>query len=326
VPVMLLLLAVGPRFLPEYRDPDPGRFDLPSAGLSLVAILAVVFGIKRIAEHGGVDATALGALALGIAVGFVFIRRQRRIPDPLVPLAMFARPAFSMALLGNSFGIFLVGGTFLFITQYLQLVAELSPLTAGLWLLPSAGAFVAGSMLAPLLARRFRAGLLMAAGLLISAAGLLFLTTSVDAAGGFADLIAASAAIDFGIAIAVTLGTDLIVGTAPSERAGVASGLSETGAELGGAFGIALLGSIGAAVYRAQFEGAVALPPQVAESAGDSLASAAAVSERLPADVLAAAEAAFVSGFQTIAALSAALALLVAATLIAVFRRERLPG
>jgi DHA2 family multidrug resistance protein-like MFS transporter len=329
VPVMLLLLAVGPRFLPEYRDPDPGRFDLPSAGLSLVAILAVVFGIKRIAEHGEVDATALGALALGIAVGFVFIRRQRRIPDPLVPLALFARPAFSMALLGNSFGIFLVGGTFLFITQYLQLVAELSPLTAGLWLLPSAGAFVVGSMLAPLLARRFRAGLLMAAGLLVSAVGLLFLTTSVDAGGSFVDLIAASAAIDFGIAVAVTLGTDLIVGTAPPERAGVASGLSETGAELGGALGIALLGSIGAAIYRAQFEDSLvaAAPRGVAEAASDSLASAAALGERLPADVLAAAEAAFVSGFQAIAAIAAVLTLLVAATLIAVFRRaEKAPS
>ncbi len=324
VPVMLMLLAVGPRYLPEYRDPEPGRFDLPSAALSLVAILSLVFGVKRIAEHGGVDATALAALALGLAVGAVFVRRQRRLPDPLVPLGLFARPTFSMALLANSLGIFLVGGTFLFIAQYLQLVAGLSPLTAGLWLLPSAGAFVAGSMLAPLLVRRVHPGLLMAAGLLVSTCGLAFLTT-VDAGGGFGDLIAASVAIDFGIAIAVTVGTDLIVGTAPPERAGVAAGLSETGAELGGALGIALLGSVGAAVYRARFEDALpaALPQRVAEAASDSLASAAAVSERLPTGVLAAAESAFVSGFQTIATIAAVLAGLVAASLIAVFRRRQ---
>ncbi len=321
VPVMTLLLALGPRYLPEYRDPDPGRFDIPSAALSLVAVLAVVVGIKRIAEHGVVDATALAAVALGLALGVAFVVRQRRLADPLVPLEVFARPAFSTALIAISTGSFVAAGTFLFVSQYLQLIADLSPLTAGLWLVPAAGAFIVGAMLTPLLVRRFRAGLVMAVALLISGAGFAFMSTTIDADGGFAGLVAATVVVDLGIAIAITIGINLILGTAPPERAGVASGISETGLEFSGALGIAILGSVGAAVYRSEVEGSLpaGLPGGVAEAAGDSLPAASAAAARVPV----VAEKAFVAGFETTTLIAAALALVIATGLIAVFRRTQ---
>jgi DHA2 family multidrug resistance protein-like MFS transporter len=322
VPVMALLLAVGPRLLPEFRDPSPGRFDLPSAGLSLVAVLATVYGIKHVAEHG-LGTTAVVSIAAGLAVGAVFVQRQRTIADPLIDLGLFRAPAFSTALVANTLGIFIAGGVFLFIAQYLQLVLGMGPLEAGLWTLPSAGAFIAGSMLAPVAVRFLAPSHVVAGGLVLSAAGLA-LITQVDAGTGLAELVIGSVIIDVGIALAVTLGTDLIVGAAPPERAGAASAISETGAELGGALGVAVLGSIGTAIYRSGVADAVPadVPAGAAEAARDTLGGAVGAADRLPAGVLQAAGEAFTHGFQVSAGLTAALALAVAAATVAVMRRR----
>jgi MFS transporter, DHA2 family, multidrug resistance protein len=246
VPVMVLLLVTGPRLLPEYRDPAPGRFDLPSAALSLVSVLAVIYGVKRIAEG---DAGALPALsiALGLAVGATFLHRQTRLADPMIDTRLFRVPAFSVALAGGTFALFAVYGMDLFIAQYLQLVLGLNPFEAGLWLLPAALGFVIGSNLAPLIAARVPTAQVLGGGAAVTAIGLALLT-QVEAASGLAVLVAGSVVMSLGAAQIITLGTDVVVGAVPPERAGSASGISETGLELGGALGIALLGSIGAAV------------------------------------------------------------------------------
>jgi DHA2 family multidrug resistance protein-like MFS transporter len=306
VPVMTLLLVAGPRLLPEYRDPDPGRFDLVSAAMSLVTVLAVIFGVKRIAEHGA-DATAVAAIAAGLVLGALFLSRQRTLRDPLVDLRLFRVPAFSASLAANTLAIFVVGGAFLFIAQYMQFVSGLSPLEAGLWLLPSAAMFVVGSMTAPLLVRYVKPARVVAAGLALAAIGLA-LMTQIGPDSGVGALVLAGAIIDLGLAFVVTLSTDLIVGSVPPERAGTASALSETGTELGGALGIAVLGSIGAVIYRGQM--ADALPGDgspAADAARDSLGGAVAASDSLPAQLLDAASEAFTQGLQ-VAALTAAIA------------------
>ena len=321
VPVMALLLAVGPRLLPEYRDPHPGRFDLAGAALSLVAILAVVYGLKQIALDGGGAPAALW-VAGGLAVGALFVRRQRRIEDPLIDLRLFRSPAFSTALAANSTGIFLIGGVDLFLALYLQLVLGMSPLEAGLWTLPSAAGFVAGSMIAPLLVRRLHTSTVVAAGLGVAAVGLAVLT-QIEAGGGLALLVGGSVLMAFGLAWAVTLGTDLIVGAAPPARAGAASAISETGAELGGALGIALLGSLGAAVYRDRVAGAIGadVPAEASAGARDTLAGALDSAALLPAGVLDAAELAFTDGLQIVAATGAGVALVMAVAAGVLLRR-----
>ncbi len=157
VPVMALLLVLGPRLLPEYRAPDAGRLDLTSAALSLVAILAVIFGLKQIAQDGIGWLPAASMLA-GLAIGVVFVRRQRALDDPMIDLDLFRIRSFNAALAVNMLGIFVAFGYFLFVAQYLQLVLGLSPLEAGLWSLPSALGFIVGSQVAPRLLRRFRPG------------------------------------------------------------------------------------------------------------------------------------------------------------------------
>jgi DHA2 family multidrug resistance protein-like MFS transporter len=324
VPVMALLLVLGPKLLPEFRDPHAGRVDLVSAALSVVAILAVIYGLKQLAENGIGWLPALSVLA-GLAVGLVFVRRQRALPEPLLDLPLCQIPAFSTALAANTLSISIAFGIFLFIAQYLQLVLGLSPLQAGLWTLPSSGGFVVGSLLAPVLLRFVRAGLVVSGGLMLTAVGLALLT-QIDGDSGLPLIVAGSVVVALGVAPVVTLGTDLIVGTAPPERAGAASGISETGAEFGGALGIAVLGSIGVAVYRHQVADAVpaAVPAGETEAARDTLGGALEVADRLPdalgAALVESAREAFVQGLQ-IAAVAGAVVAVAAAIVAAVFLR-----
>jgi DHA2 family multidrug resistance protein-like MFS transporter len=320
VPVMALLLVIGPRVLPEFRDPHPGRFDLTSAILSLLSVLSVVYGIKRMAEGGGGPAASI-AVAVGLAVGAVFLRRQARLKDPMIDLRLFRAPPFSTSLAANALAILVVFGMDLFIVQYLQLVHGMGPFTAGLWTLPVAAGFVVGSNLAPVLTRRVSSALAMSGGLVLAGLGLAALT-QVQAESGVALLIAGSSVMTVGAGVVVTLSTDLVIGTAPPERAGNASGISETGAELGGALGIALLGSLGTAVYRSDLgeaipEGASSEP---IEAARDTLGGAAEVAERLPQGLFEAASEAFTHGLQVAAATGAGLMLAMAVAAAATLR------
>jgi MFS transporter, DHA2 family, multidrug resistance protein len=325
IPVMALLLVLGPVLLPEFRDPDAGRLDIASAALSLVAVLAVVYGLKQLAQDG-LETLPFFAIAVGLVLGYVFVRRQARLVDPLIDLRLFRVPAFSASLAVYTLGILVLFGSFLFIYQYLQLVLELSPLEAGVLTLPSFGAFVVGSMLAPMFVKRVRPAWVMTAGLAVAAVGLLGLTqVSVDA--GLVALIISSIVYSLGIAPVFTLTNDLILGAAPPEKAGAASGISETGAELGGALSIAVLGTIGIAVYRTQVDDGIpsSVPADQAEAARDTLGGAVATSRELPEalanQVLETAQLAFTQGMQVVALVSAIIAGL-AAVGAAVFLRN----
>jgi DHA2 family multidrug resistance protein-like MFS transporter len=311
VPVMALLLVLGPRLLPEYRDPDAGRLDLVSAGLSIAAVLAVIYGLKRIAESG-FDWSAALSIAAGLGVALVFLGRQRVLTDPLIDLSLFRSRSFNASLASNTLSLAIAFGIFLFIAQYLQLVLGLSPFEAGLWTVPSAGGFIAGSMLAPVIVRRVRPAFAVAGGLALAAVGL-GLLTQVEGDSQLALVVTGSIVIALGVAPPVTLGTDLIVGSVRPERAGVASGLSETGAELGGALGIALLGSLGVAVYRDQMATLpIRLAPEQADAAGQTLGGAVDVVEGLGrargTALLESAQEAFTQGMQLAAVVAAAVA------------------
>jgi MFS transporter, DHA2 family, multidrug resistance protein len=327
VPVMALLLAIGPRLLPEYKDPEAGRLDLFSAALSLVAVLAVIFGIKAVARDG-VDLAGLAPVLAGLALGAIFVQRQRRLADPLIDLGLFRRPAFSLALGANTLAFAVVFGLEVFVAQYFQLVLGYSPLEAGLWSVPAAAAFVVGSQVTPPLAARVGPPRAMLGGIVVAIGGVALLT-QVGASDGPGLLVAGLVILSLGMAPLFTLAADIALGSAPPERAGAASGISETSSELGGAFGLAVLGTIGTAVYRS--ETADTLPDGVAASASDTLAGAVAVADRLPqalaADVLQPAREAFMQGLQVAATVSGAL--VVAAAVMAgrllLVSRERTP-
>ena len=317
VPVMVLLMILGPRLLPEFKDESAGRLDLTSAVMSLSAVLAVIYGLKEIAQNG-FSSSALLVIAAGLAIGTAFVRRQGRLDDPLIDLQLFRIPKFSVSVASNTMTGFIAFGTFLYIAQYQQLVLGLSPWEAGLWSLPSSVAVVTSSMLAPKVAQRVRPATGVAGGLLVTACGLLMLT-QVDAASGLPLVVTGSIVFALGMGPIFILATDLIMGTAPAEKAGAASAISETGAEFGGALGIAILGSIGTAVYRGRLADVVPaeVPTVAADAARDTLGGALAAAQDLPAQqgaaLLEAARGAFTEGLHIATMTGAAIAILIAA-------------
>jgi DHA2 family multidrug resistance protein-like MFS transporter len=326
VPVMLCLLALGPVLLPEFRDPNAGRMDLVSAVQSLAAVLAVIYGLKRIAEGGPGWIAALSILA-GVVVGAAFLRRQGRLADPLIDLKLFRIPAFSAALAVNILGFLTTFAAFLFIAQYLQSVLGLSPLEAGLWGLPSALAFIGGSMLTPMIVRRFHPAYVVAGGMTVAAAGFVLLALVDDVASPLAMLVVGSVVFSVGLTPVVTLTTDIVLTAAPPERAGAASALSETSSEFGGALGIAVMGSIVTAIYRGEVADTLpaGVPAEAAEIARGTIGGAVSVAEQLPgalgAELLDAAREAFAQAFGTTAALSAVIAIGVALLAPVLLRR-----
>ncbi|MDE3720436.1 MFS transporter [Nocardiopsis sp. N85] len=282
VPVMALLLVCGPLLLPEQRADHPGRLDLVSVVLSLAAVLPAVYGLKVLAD-GAPPTLPLLAIAAGLIAGVVFVRRQLHLADPLLDLRLFRAPAFGTALAVMMGGAVAMGGTFLLISQYFQLVAGYPPLIAGLWLVPPSAAMIVATLLAPPLAARVGRATVIGGGMFVTAAGFVVLSLAPVQDGAFVVMIGLLLA-SIGLGPGAALIADIVVGSAPPERAGAAASLSETSGELGIALGVALMGSLSAAVYRAGVEP----PAGVPEEAGHTLAGAVAVARDLPADLAAA--------------------------------------
>ncbi|GAA0954408.1 MFS transporter [Actinocorallia libanotica] len=316
VPVSVLVLAAAPVLLPEFRT-GAGRLDLWSVGLSLTAMLPIIYAVKHVAAHG-VDAPASAAVLLGGGSAVAFVRRQLRLEEPLLDIRLFADRAFSAALGVLLIGLVGFGGMMFLVTQHLQLVAGLSPVAAGLWMGPPALAMLIGGVGAPLIASRVPPGTVMASALALSLVGYAFL--ALAGTGGRLSVVTGFAFLYLGLGVIAALGTDLVVGAAPPERSGSAAALSETVQELGVAVGIVLLGSLTTAIYREAVQAPPGLPRSVAEPYGDSLSGAASVADRLPDGALRQAQDAFTGGLNT-AAIAAGIA--IAGASVACFRMLR---
>ncbi|MEV1172144.1 MFS transporter [Nonomuraea sp. NPDC049784] len=312
VPVMVVVAIGAFLLLPDTRNPAVGRPDLFSVALSLATLLPIVYGVKELAKDGTL-ATALVSVVVGLGFGVWFVLRQLRLPEPLLDVRLFAHRA-----VGGALGVFLLaaialGGVYLLVTQYLQLVEGLSPLQAGLWVLPGAALLVLVSTVSPILVRRVRPGYLIAAGLAVQVIGYLMLT-QVGAVGGLPLLVAGFMVLYPAVAPSMALTTNLVVGSVPPQKAGAASGLATTCSDLGISLGIAIIGSIGAAVYRTRISGELpgGLPPEAVAASRDSLDGAVSAARGLPGElaaaVLAPAREAFAGGLNVAAVIAAVIA------------------
>ena len=322
VPIMILLLILGPVLLPESKDPNAGRLDIFSAVLSLTAVLSVIYGAKKIAESG-FDWAYVAIIVAGLIIGTIFVHRQQKLADPLIDISLFKTPGFSAALCINIIGLFMAFGFFLLSAQYLQLVVGLSPLAAGLWMLPTGVAFIIGSMAAPVLVRHFRRVYIIAGGFLLAALGFAALMHM----GSFphvAYFVAALTVFCLGVGPIGTLTTDMVMSIAPPERAGAASAISETSFEFGGAFGIAVLGSIVMVFYRTFMQGHTLAntPPEAIETLGGAVHAAGSMTGEAGAVLLATARDAFVQSMELAALLSTGAALLAAALALLLLRKH----
>ncbi|MEU4565313.1 MFS transporter [Micromonospora sp. NPDC023956] len=316
LPIMLLVLISVALLVPESRNPAAAPFDLVSAVLSVAAIVPLVWAVKHTAKTG-LDAAGPLAAALSVGAALVFVRRQRTLRTPLVDVTLFARPAFTGTILVSLITIFAFSGLLFFFSQYLQLVRGHSPLDAGLRELPATLASIAVVVVAVRVIARLGVGRALAAALLVAAAGLAVLAM-VEGADGYAGLAVGLILVGLGIGMAFTASTDAILSAVPRERAGAASAISEMSYELGVALGIALLGTLHVALYRAGLPDLSGLTGPGREAVTDSLAAgtqALTGTGEQGSQILAAARDAFAHGMQITSVIAAVL--LVVAALIA---------
>ncbi|MDP9983380.1 DHA2 family multidrug resistance protein-like MFS transporter [Pseudarthrobacter oxydans] len=358
VPIILPLLVLGPALIPESRDPNPGRVDVPSIVLSLLVMVPVVYGIKILATHGPA-LEPLAAIGFGLLMGYVFIRRQRLLasglsqavrspgsrlqdsaaPDsaraanrtaPLLDLSLFGNRVFSTAIIANVLALFSFNGFILFLAQHLQLIEGQSPSESGIAMVPALIATVLAGLLVVPLVKKVRPGFVVAGGLLLSAGGY-FLVAFGDHGNGPALLLAALLVLCLGVGAAETISNDLILGAAPAEKSGAAAAISETGYEIGSLLGTAILGSI----LTASYQGNLLLPAGVEDAApaeasaqaGETLAGAVELAQALPGPlaeaVMTAARTAFDSGVHITATI--ALVLMAGASVLAAVVLRKVP-
>ena len=308
VPVMVVALVAGWFLLPESKGEAPARVDWWSSVLSIVTIVPVVYALKRVFSDG-VDSLTVAALVVGVVAGWRFVRRQNRLDVPLLDVSLFKVPAFSGALVSNVLAIFGFLGLLFFFSQYLQMVRGYGPLKAGIAELPATFSSVLVVALIGVLLARLGAGRSIGLGLGVAALGLVVMGASVDM-DSYWGLGIGLAVIGLGVGVAMTLSTDAVVGAVPPQRAGAASAVAETAYELGGALGIAVLGSLNMWLYRRALTLPADASPTDVAAAEDSLASAVYGAES--PGVIAAAQDAFASSMQS-ATFVAAVILVVAA-------------
>ena len=329
IPVVLVAFVAVRLVVPESRNPEPGPWDGLSVTLSVAGMLAFVWGVKELGKDGLTTPAGLAAMGAGLALLAVFVVRQARSSTPLVDVRLFRRRRFATASAAVLFTFFALGALLLLLTQFLQLVQGHSPLEAGVRLLPLAVAAAVGAPLTEALVRR--AGMrITVSGAFALVAGALAALAAIDAGTSYAPIGAAFVAIGFGAGVAATAGSAAIMSAAPPERAGGAAAVQETAFELGGALGVAVLGSVMAALYRDAVGPLPGLPDDAAAAARDGLTGAVEVAAGLGEPggeaLLATASAAFVDGLGATVLIGAAVMAVVALAALGTMPGRPQPG
>jgi MFS transporter, DHA2 family, multidrug resistance protein len=320
VPVVLIVLPIGVKLLPESRAAEPPPWDMAGVVLAGAGILGLAFGFKQGARHGFVDPVVLGVLAAALVALTVFVRRQLARPEPLLDVRLFTDRAFAVAVGCVLLSMFGLVGLELFFAQYLQLVLGLEPLAASVRLLPLMIASLAGGLLAAPILRRAGTRVTISGGLLLSTVAMLpMLALGVE--DQYLLLALPFLALGFGLEVALVAANDVIISAVPADRAGNAASIEETAYELGGGLGVAVLGSILAAVYSNALGPVPGVGATGMDAAGESLGRAVEVAAGLPTAVgtalLAEANDAFISGLHLV--LLASFVLLAASALLSAF-------
>ena len=317
LPVMALILVLVPLLVRESSNPDAGRLDPVSVALSLAAMLPAVYGVKKLATEG-LSVVPVASLAIGLILGYAFVRRQKKLDDPLIDVDLFRDHVFSVAVVTNLMIVFSLVSSLFFLTQYLQLVLDISPMRAGIVLIPGLTLSVLAGLVAVRLSRRLSLATVIGGALLVTAAGFAVLVIAPvnDVTLGVTAVTTGFALIATGAGFAETLTNGAIMSAAPPERAGAASAISETAYELGAALGVAVLGSALTAFYRSHLTGPEGVPADAVDSARETLGGAANAAADLGgasgAALMEAARTAFTSGMHMTSAIAVAIVVVAA--------------
>jgi DHA2 family multidrug resistance protein-like MFS transporter len=325
VPVIALLLILGPILIPESRNPAAGRFDILSSLLSMATVLPIIYAMQHAASNGFSNDLYLYIVG-GAVFGALFILRQFRARSPLIDIRLFKDRGFSGSVVIQTLAMFVLIGFVVFTTQFLQLVLGLNPLQAALWALIPSGAIIVAAPIGAIAGMKLKRSHAIAVGFLIAAAGY-FGQSRVQPDTKLWYLLVVAFVSSAGVITLLALVGDLMLASIPADRAASASSVSETGQEFGGALGTAVLGSIGAHVFREAAADKLpsGLPADAAASAGQTISNAVSAAHQLGGSVgdelLRAARSAF-SDAMSVAGLTAACVMVAGALLALVYLRN----
>lgn len=285
VTVAIVLVAVS-IWSPRSKDDEATPLDPVGAVLSIVGLAALLFGIIEGPVKGWTSVEVVGAFVVATVTLVGFVMWEQRSETPMLPMNYFRNSGFSIGSGVITFGFFVMFGFFFLVTQFLQFVRDYSPLDAGVATLPLAVALVAVSPRSDAVAARVGATKVMAAGFAFIAAGFVVMAT-VDAATSYLVIAISLVLLGIGMGITVAPATGSIMAAVPLNKAGVGSAVNDTTREVGGALGIAVLGSIANSAYRSEIDGDLLaqLPGDAADAAGESVGAAIQISQQLPPEL-----------------------------------------
>ena len=283
VPFIVLALVAGRRLLPESRDPEQPRLDLVGAALSIVGLTALVWTLIEAPHHGWTDAVTLGGLTAAAAVLGAFVAWERHTDHPMLDVGFFTDRRFSVGTGSVTVVMFAMFGSLFVLTQLLQFVFGYTALEAGIRMLPIAGTMVVVAPASAKLVERLGTKLVVGTGMAIVAVGLV-LTSGLSPADGYGPVAFAMVVLALGMALVMAPATEAIMGSLPPAKSGVGSAVNDTTRELGGALGVAVLGSLLSSAYAANvatgLEGTPA-PDEVKTAAGESLGAAIGIANQI---------------------------------------------
>ncbi len=283
IPIVIFGLIAGFLLIPTSKDPSAPKLDPVGAALSVAALTAIVYALIEAPERGWTAPFTLGILGAGLVLGAVFVWWEQRSDHPMLDVSFFRNPRFSAANAAITLTFFAMFGSIFLLTQYLQFTLGYSPLESGVRMLPYAGTMMVIAPLSSKVVERFGSKRTIATGLGLAALALVLMgslsvnTQYIDIAWRFVILAA-------GMALVMAPATDSVMGSVPLAKAGVGSAVNDTTRQVGGALGVAIIGSIVSSVYGSKvgdfFAGKPA-PKAAVDAAKNSLGGAIAVSKNL---------------------------------------------
>ncbi len=314
LPVIAIGILAAGLLVPRTADPEHASLDPVGGILSTAGLVALVYAIIEAPAHGWLGGSTLGIGGAGLAVLAIFVWWELRIKHPMLDVRLFKNPAFGISALSLTLVFFALQGMFFSFALFLQLIHGYSPLSASIRMLPVAATLTVAAPLSTPLATRFGKRLVVACGMLTVSLGTLLVST-VGITAPYSRLVLGMVVLAVGMGLAMSPTTDLLMSAVPKARAGMGSAMNDTTRELGGALGIAVLGSLLASAYASKIATAIsALPAAAKQAAASSLAGALVVGSQIGGkvgnDLIAAAKTAWMSGFHR--------SLIVGASIIAV--------
>jgi len=327
VPVVVVALVLGQLFVPTSRDPSAPPIDVPGALLSIAGLVVLVWAIIE-GPGGWTDPEILGAFALSAVLLGIFVLWERRVPFPMLDVSFFRNPRFSAASGAIMLTFFAMFGSLFLLTQFLQSILGYTPLEAGIRLLPMAGVMLVISPLSAKLVERIGSKIVVATGLSVGAVGLI-IASRLTAGASYPEVLASLVVLAAGLALVMPPATESIMGSLPLAKAGVGSAVNDTTRQVGGALGVAVLGSVMSSTYGPRVSDAISGLPVSSEQATaihDQLGAALRAASEIggePGRMLAdAASSGFADGMSTAFIIGAA-ALALGAVIVALFLPAR---